>query len=475
MWEMGNSVIIHEAGMGMKKALIGIAVACGIGFAQPSKLSGKKVYMLREWVDGGHQNGFQALKDLVEANAKVYGYTAEVPANPLNATDLNAVFSRLYGADGSKPANAIDVMIFSAGEGDWNVTGNPLIAGAATRMTQINAHVRGGGGLIISHAAAGREISRAGWIFGAKLMGDWFQDEYSASPAISGNGGHFGSGTAGTTTLDEETLPAKDSSTYFIRNIMLLGKDKKGYGMPLVTDQVTGEWYHFNGGYKYEDGSGGKVSNPNNKFQPVQVRGHQGYPDSGIGPTKIISVLTKVQGANYTPPGKGRLSVWAREVSKGTFDKNASATNGRFVYFNPGHAGDEYSKAGGWMGSLFLSSLRWVIKDDRGCMNPTAQNFNSLATVNEGCIPTSIGRDALLRDAADLEVGRISVADAGIRISIARTGAHSVQVASINGERVFQSPGSGKMEYQVPNLKSGFYVVNVVSGGRTFKKMVSIL
>jgi hypothetical protein len=278
---MENWGTIIESGMGMKKAVVGIALACGLGFAQTqvSKLNGKKVYVLREWVDGGHQNGFQALKDLVEANAKTYGYTAEVPANPLNQNDLNAVFARLYKGDGTKPANAIDVMVFSQGEGDWNVTGNPLIGGAETRMTQINAHVRGGGGLIITHAAAGREISRSGWIFGAKLMGDWFQDEYFASAAVQGNQGHFGSGTAGTTTLDEETLPAKDSSTFFIRNVMTLGKDKKGMGMPLVTDQVTGEWYHFNGGFKFEDGTGGTVSNTRNQFKPVQVRGQVGYPD----------------------------------------------------------------------------------------------------------------------------------------------------------------------------------------------------
>ncbi|MDB5106694.1 MAG: hypothetical protein JWP91_4383 [Fibrobacteres bacterium] len=461
----------------MRKALVGIAVACGLGFSQtvPSKLAGKRVYVLREWVDGGHQNGFQALKDLVEANAKVYGYTAEVPANPLNQTDLNAVFARLYKGDGTKPANAIDVMVFSQGEGDWNVTGNPLIGGADVRMSQINAHVRGGGGLIITHAAAGREISRSGWIFGAKLMGDWFQDEYSASASISGNGGHFGSGTAGTTTFDEETLASKDSSTFFIRNVMTLSKDKKGYGMPSITDQVTGEWYHFNGGYKYEDGTGGKVTNPNNKFQPVQVRGHQGYPDSGIGPTKIISVLTKIQGANYTPPGKGRLSVWAREVSKGTFDKNASATNGRFVYFNPGHAGDEFTKAGGWMGSLWISSLRWVVKDDRGCTQPTSSNYNPLATVNDAtCIPTSIGRDALLTDDKSALLGRVSVDASSIGIAVNQEGPHSLKVIKMNGELVFQHLGTGAREYRVPGLKSGFYMVLVNVNGRSFKKSAFI-
>ncbi len=474
---MGTWGTINESGMGMRTAMIGIALACGLGVAQAqvSKLKGKKVYVLREWVDGGHQNGFQALKDLVEGNATTYGYTAEVPANPLNQNDLNAVFARLYKGDGTKPANAIDVMVFDQGEGDWNVTGNPLIGGVETRMAQINAHVRGGGGLIITHAAAGREISRSGWIFGAKLMGDWFEDEYFASPSVQGNGGHFSSGTAGTVTFDEETLPAKDSSTYFIRNVMLLGKDKKGLGMPLVTDQVTGEWYHFNGGFKYEDGTGGKVSNPNNKFQPVPVRGNAGYPDSGIGPTKIISVLTKIQGANYTPPGKGRLSVWAREVSKGTFDPNGSATNGRFVYFNPGHAGDEFTKANGWMGNLWMSALRWVVKDDRGCMNPISQNYNSLATVNDGsCIPTSIGRDALLRD-GDLDLGRISIQQSGLNVSVTSTGNHSVDVVNLMGNSVFHNKGSGERSYSVLGLQRGFYLVGVSVHGKTFRKKVALL
>ena len=71
----------------------------------------------------------------------------------------------------------------------------------------------------------------------------------------------------------------------------------------------------------------GAAFSSNNKWQPTEVRGHMGIPDTGIGPAKVIAVLTKIQGANYTPPGKGRHTVWGREVSKGVFNGNASATN----------------------------------------------------------------------------------------------------------------------------------------------------
>ena len=207
----------------LKKLGLCIALALGMVSAQStSKLKGKTIYLHRQFVDGGHANGFLALKTLLQANASVYGYKLEVSDNPLTQEQFNTVFGRLYKGDGTKPANPIDVMIFSQGEGDWNVTGNPFVGGADVRMQQINAHVRGGGGLIITHAAAGREISRSGWLFGAKLMTDWFEDEYYASAAVSGNGGHFSSGTAGTVTFDEETLPSHDSSQYFVRNVMLL-------------------------------------------------------------------------------------------------------------------------------------------------------------------------------------------------------------------------------------------------------------
>ncbi len=462
----------------MKKLILCVALAFTAGFSQvTSKLKGKTVYLHRQFVDGGHANGFNALKTLLQTNATVYGYTLEISENPLTTDQINAMFARLYKGDGTKPAKPIDVIIFSQGEGDWNVTGNPSLAGADVRMQQVNAHVRGGGGLIITHAAAGREISRAGWIFGAKLMTDWFQDEYYASVSITGNGGHFSSGTAGTAALDEETLPAKDSSAYFVRNIMTLTKAKGGYQMPATTDQVRGEWYHFNGGYKYDGQQGGKVSNPNNKFQPQEVRGNLGFPDSGIGPTKMFSVLTKIQGANFTPAGKGRPSIWGREVSKGTFEANASAANGRFVYFNPGHAGDEYGLADGWMGNMYLSMLRWTVKDDRGCTNPAAQNFNSLATVNDPgvCVVTTVNRDAELRSGAAPAFGRISVSGSAISVSIEQAGPHTVQITDLNGALVFSRSGNGIGAYAIPSLKGGFYTVRVTGKGQSFRKLVTIL
>jgi hypothetical protein len=76
-----------------------------------------------------------------------------------------------------------------------------------------------GGGLILSHAAGGREIARHGWLFGAKLSADWFQDEYYAS-TLAGNSGQFAAGTAGTAAFDDQTLPERDSSAYFIRKLM---------------------------------------------------------------------------------------------------------------------------------------------------------------------------------------------------------------------------------------------------------------
>ena len=467
----------------MKKIGLCIALAFGMGFSAPAtKLSGKIVYLHRQFVDGGHANGFNALKALLQSNAATYGYTLEISENPLTADGINTLFGRLYKGDGSKPAapiKPIDVLIFSQGEGDWNVSGNPVLAGADQRMQQVNAHVRGGGGLIITHAAAGREISRAGWTFGAKLMTDWFQDEYFATSAAGqgGNQGHYSSGTPATTTFDEETLPTKDSSAYFVRNLMLLEKAKFGYAMPLQTDQVRGEWYHFNGGYKYEGKLGGTVINNRNTFQPSEVRGNLGFPDTGIGPSKIFTVLTKIQPTGapvYTPPGKGRVSVWGREVSKGTFDAAKHNENGRFVYFNPGHAGDEYTLAGGWMGNLYLSMLRWVVKDDRGCTTPTASNYNSLATVNDGnCIPSSIGHDAMLEDAG-LNLGRISVQSSGLTVDIAQGGSHSVAVTNLEGKTVFSRSGNGTASYTAPNLQRGFYMVRVSGQGKNFLKKVSI-
>lgn len=464
-----------KKGMGMKKLLLGLAALCGAAFAQTplSKLNGKTVYLHRQFVDGGHANGFNALRTLLEANATAYGYKFELSVNPLTQGGIDQLFNRLY-KDNGKPEGGIDVLIFCQGEGDWNVTGEPLIAGSVDRMAKVNAHVRNGGGLIISHAAGGRQISRSGWTYGAKLMTDWFMDEYSASASIAGNGGHFSSGTQGTLALDEETLKEKDPSAFFVRNLMLAAKDKKGYAMPVSTDQVRGEWYHFNGGFRYEDGTGGAVASNANKFPPAKVRGHMGHPDSGIGPAKIFSVLTKIQGANYTPPGKGRHAVWGREVSKGPFSTGSSDKNGRFIYFNPGHAGDEYTLAGGWVGNLYLSTLRWVVKDDRGCTDATRANFSALATVDDGtCLPTAIGHDALL-DAGAGSFGRVSVREKSLEVSVEAQGPHSVLVTDVSGKLVYQRLAEGAKAHKVEGLQRGFYVASVKAGGQAFKKLVSI-
>jgi hypothetical protein len=279
--------------------------------------------------------------------------------------------------------------------------------------------------------------------------------------------------------MDSMTLATRDSSAFFIRNTMTLPTAQRGYNQPLINTAVVGEWYHFNGGKQYEDGSGNNATHANNRVQPLPVRRNgvvnQGVPDSGIGPVKIFAVLTRIQGANYTPPGPGRHSVWGREVTNGVFNPAASATNGRFVAFNPGHAGNEYTVAGGYIGYLFLSTMRWVMKDDRGCRNPLSSNYNSLATVNDGtCLPVGIGHDALLEDPGSGYIGRVSLNRSGIAVSVGRHGAHTVVVAKVNGQKVFHQVGNDGREYTVPGLEKGFYLVRVEVGGQVFKKMVSI-
>jgi hypothetical protein len=462
----------------VKKIILLLALAAGLCHPQAiaSKLAGKRIYLHRK--DGNdHSDGFVGLQKLLEAKKAVYGYTLESSAGSPSESDLNTLFNRLYTA-GAKPANAIDILIFCQGQGDQNVGGgastNPF-AGFADRFAKVNAHVKNGGGLVMVHAAAGREVSWQNWFFGAKLMTDWFVDNYFASSLNSGNGGHFPYGTIGTYTLDEETLAAKDSSTFFIRNLQTLAKAKGGYGQPLLSPDVKGEWYHFNGGKKFEDGSGGAAGHSNNKIVPMPVRGNPGVPDSGIGPARIVGGLSKI--GSYIPPGgKGRHGVWVREVSKGAFDPNASAANGRFLYFNPGHAGEEYTDAGGWMGDFFLANLRWVAKDDRGCMTATDKNYSAVATVNDGtCTPVGIGARAELESADAGRLGAVSADPSGIRIDVGAQGSHSVEVVKITGERVFQAPGAGAHTYQVTGLQSGFYMVKVSVNGRSIAKRVAIL
>lgn len=456
----------------MIKVLITVAVACGVGFSQTSKLKGKRIYMSRQ--ESGHQNGYEGLRDLLLKNKAAYGFEFEYSPSPLTETALNSVYSRLYKTTGVKDANTIDILIFCQGEGDRNVAGNPY-PGAGERMSRVNTHVRNGGAFIMVHGAGGREVSWHSWTYGAKLMTDWFVDDYRASSLIQGNGGHFSAGTKATYTLDEETLPARDSSTFFIRKLLTLPKAQNGLGQPLVTDQVESEWYHFNGGKQFEDGSGSVATHPNNKVMPKPVRGDMGVPDSGIGPAKIMGLITKIQGANYTPPGKGRHSVWGREVSKGPFDAKTSAENGRFVYFNPGHNGNEYTLAGNWIGDFFLSTLRWVVKDDRGCTDATRANYNAMATVNDGtCTPTVSSRDALLSDGGSAQLGRISVRGLDLDVSVNHAGAHSVAVVGVDGRTVFSRLGEGAATYPIANLQRGFYLAHVKVAGRSFKKLVSI-
>ena len=305
-------------------------------------------------------------------------------------------------------------------------------------------------------------------------MTDWFVDGYYSSAADPANGGHFSAGTNGIYTLDEETLPAKDSSVYFVRKLQTSPKSMGGLGQPLVSPTVKGEWCHFNGGKKYEDGTGGVASNTNNKFAPAPVRGDKGVPDSGIGPAKIIAELTKI--LNHVPPGgKGRHGVWGREVSKGVFNAATRSENVRFLYFNPGHEGAEWTDAGGWMADLFMSSLRWTAKEDLGCTDNTRANFNPLATINDGtCTPTGIRRDAVLSDGLAGELGRISVRGLDLDVSVNDPGFHSVTIVGVNGRLVFNRQGEGRQAYQVASLPRGFYMAYVKVGGQAFKKMVSV-
>jgi hypothetical protein len=462
----------------VKKVLLTIGLAFGLGFSQTvvSKLKGKRIYLSRQ--EAGHQNGYDGLRKLLEDNKAVYGYEFEYSASPLPQSQLDAVFSRLYKPTDvlPRPSSTIDILIFCQGEGDRNIAGDPF-PGAPERMTKVNNHVKNGGFLMSVHGAGGREASWHGWWFGAKLMTDWFVDGYLASPLISGNGGHFSAGTTATYTLDEETLASKDSSAFFIRKLQTLAKASKGYGQPIINTDVKSEWYHYNGGFKYEDGSGGPMTHPNNKIQPAPVRGNQGVPDSGIGPVKIFGLVTKINvGSGYTPPGKGRHSVWGREVSKGVFDPKLSSTNGRYVLFNPGHNGDEYTIAGGWMGDFFLSNLRWLVRDDRGCTINTATNYNPLATVNDGsCLVVGIGRDALLANEEFADLGRISVDNSGLTVSVNQAGPHSVKVNRLDGASVFEKRDAGTRSYQVPGLDRGFYMIQVSVKGQSFTKKVSIL
>lgn len=456
----------------MMKVWMAVGLMAAMAWSQASKLNGMRIYMGRQ--EGGHQGGYDGLRTMLEGNRAKYGYVFEYAAQPLNETQLNGVFDRLYKAGTPKNASTIDILVFCQGEGDRNVGGGAQTqpwANASGRMARVNAHVKNGGGLIAVHGAGGREVSWHGWVFGAMLMTDWFVDDYRASSLIQGNGGHFSANTPATYTLDEETLPAKDSSTYFIRKLLTLAKAQGGFGQPLVTDQMKGEWYHYNAGKQFEDGTGTNVAHANNKWAPKQVRGNPGVPDSGIGPAKIIGIITKIQSAGtYTPPGKGRHSVWGREVSPGVFDPKASKTNGRYLLFNPGHDGQEWTQGGGWMGDFFLSSLRWVVKDEMGCMDATKPQFNALATVHDGsACPTVV-----LKEKREAGFGKVAQAGDGLEIAIEGVGAHTVKVVSLDGKVAFAKAGSGSLSYQVSGLVRGSYLVLVGAHGESFKRLVAV-
>jgi hypothetical protein len=418
------------------------------------------------------------LRELLRANSATYGYTLEVSETPLDPAQLDSVFGRLYRIDGSRHPHPIDVMIFSQAEGDWNITGNPVIAGADRRMRQINAHVRGGGGLILTHAAGGREIARDGWLFGAKLMTDWFQDEYYASSSLPGNGGQFPDGTSGTVAFDEQTLPERDSSAWFVRKLMVSGKDMGGFGKPSSTDQVKGEWYHFNAGYKYEGHMGIRVTNPRNRSQTDEVRGHPGIPDSGIGPSKIFGSLPAIQGAQYVPPAPGRPFAWGREVSQGTFDGSASSRNGRFAYFQPGHSGNVFIQADGWLGDFYLALLRWVAKDDRGCTKPWAPNYDAMATVDDGsCDPVGLDRRTSPQSPdsgpdPDSDPGRITIGPSAIRVAFTGNGRHTVEISDLTGRHHLKRTGF-QAEEAFSGLPCGVYLVRVAASGKPFTKRIT--
>lgn len=464
----------------MKKVIIGIALACGVCFSQgTSKLKGMKIYLHRKDA-GDHTDGYVGLKNLLDTKKTVYGYTFESTAGSMGEVELNALYNRLYKAGGVKQTNTIDILIFCQGQGDQNVGGgsstNPF-GGATARYSQVSTHLKHGGALILVHAAAGREISWQNWVFGATLMGDWFVDAYYASSSIAGNGGHFSYGTPGTYTLDDETLPAKDSSTYFIRKLFTTAKTSNGLGQAAISPTVKGEWYHFNGGKKFEDGTGGAATHPNNKIPglPTAIRGNMGNPDSGIGPAKVTGALSKIE--NYTPtvPGGKRPGVWVREVSNGKFDASKKKENGRFMYFNPGHAAEEFTDAGGWMGDLFLANLRWVAKDDLGCTDSKGKNFNAQASLSDGSCDFGTGiQDAILDD-GEINLGRISTKASGMTVEISKAGAHLVSVTNLEGRVVFQRSGTIPTSYSIPGLQRGFYLVSVNGSGKRFLKKVGIL
>jgi hypothetical protein len=489
--QSNNRAFVVHRGMKMKSmrhlaVFLGMLALSGTAIAQgtiPSKLNGKRIYIYRD--DAGHADSYTASVSLINstANKAAYGYTVESATNPLTTANLDLLYDRLYkGPDAPKDTNTIDILILSMGEGDQNVAGGASttpVTGYQARYNKVATHVKSGGGLILIHAAAGREISYMNWVFGAALMTDWFHDGYSSGFGISANAGHYAATTPATIALDIGTLPTADSSAYFVRRLMNLPAAQGGYNKADTANMTAGEWYHFNGNFTYEQNAGAPTTTitlGSNKVVAKAVRGNQGLPDSGIGPAKVFASLTRING--YVPPAPGRVSVWGREVTNGTFNPAASAQNGRFVYFNPGHNTNEIGTAnpqvGGWARDLFLSTLRWVAKDDRGCRNPQSSNYDSLATVNAGCQGVSIRRDALLSHNG-LLAGRISTDNTSITVDMDQQGAHTVRVSKIDGTNVMRKQGSGIQRYTASGLQSGLYMVRVEAGDQSYAKQVFLV
>lgn len=462
----------------MIKSIVVIALTGALGFSQTldTRLKGKRIYMHKN--DGGHQNGYDGLRDLLIANKAAYGYEFEFTGPSLGFPALDSLFNRLYkGPNEPRQANTIDILIFCQGEGDGNMgrvdmNHAPSAAAMMARHRNVNTHVRSGGSLIMVHAAAGREVSWYRWHYGAKLMTEWFLDGCNASSSFPGNSGHFSANTLATAVLDDETLQPRDPSLYFIRNLLTMPKEKGGFGQPAVNSAVKGEWYHFNGGFKYEDGSGGPVANVRNTYPIKSVRGNPGEPDSGIGPAKVITSLTRIA-ANYVPPGKGRPIAWGREVSWGAFDPQATAKNGRFFYINTGHGGDEWTVAGNWMGDLFLSTLRWSVKDEIGCMNPSDPGYRPWFTVNS-CQPTVVRKGEALASAGSGILGGVIAEGSALEIALEKDVAHVVKVLNLEGRTLFRRKGLGISTYRVPGLEPGSYLVVLEADGKTIRKSLAV-
>src|SRR4051812_3067415 len=91
-----------------------------------SKLAGKRIYLHRK--DGtDHTDGFVGLQTFLNTKKAAYGYTLEASIGTPTEADLNNIFNRLYNASGTKPANAIGILILCQGQGDQNIGGGASV------------------------------------------------------------------------------------------------------------------------------------------------------------------------------------------------------------------------------------------------------------------------------------------------------------------------------------------------------------